>query len=73
MARYRLICVAPGVPDRGSFDSLDEAIVNSDAHFEVYDSHTDQWVSPVCQEEVDAAAVRLRARCHGEGEGRTDG
>jgi hypothetical protein len=64
--RYRLICVAPEVQDRGSYDDLDEAIVNSDAHFEVYDTQAPEgespWVGAYCQEDYDAAVARWRAK-----------
>ena len=60
--RYRLICVAPEIPSRGSYDDLDEAIVNSDAHFEVYDTHTDRYVGAYCQEDYDEAAARWRRK-----------
>jgi hypothetical protein len=65
--RYRLICVAPEVPDMGSTDDLDEAIVcvGSDyygSHFEIYDTETGRYETPQCAEEVDAAKTRLEAR-----------
>jgi nitrite reductase/ring-hydroxylating ferredoxin subunit len=57
--RYRVICVAPEVPGRGSFDLLEEARVNCDAHFEAYDMVTGEYVSPTCIEEFEAAARAL--------------
>lgn len=62
MARYRLVCVAPDVPGRGSYDDLDEAIVNSDAHYEVYDSETGRYLGPTCREEYDEAYERWMAK-----------
>lgn len=59
--RYRLICVAD-FPDLGSYDDLDEAIVNSTAHYDVWDSETGEWLSPTCQEEMDGARERLRRK-----------
>jgi predicted kinase len=60
--RYRLICVAPDVPDRGSYDDLDEAMANSDANFEVYDSQTREWLGPTCKQEYDEAVARFKAK-----------
>lgn len=66
MARYRLVCVAPEVPDGWSYDDIDEAIMMSDAHFEVYDTQAPEgdspWVGAYCREDYDAAKARWLAR-----------
>jgi|ERR1039458_3350373 hypothetical protein len=62
MKRYRLICVAPEVPDAGSYDDLDEAIVaaGSSPNWEIFDEEDNQWVPmPCCWEEVMEARSKL--------------
>lgn len=60
--RYEVVCVAPDVPSRGRYDDLDEAIANTDAHFEVYDREMRTYVGPTCREEYDEAIERLRRK-----------
>ena len=66
MGRYRLICVAPEVPDNGTYDDLDEAIVYSDANFEVYDTEAPEgespWVGAYCTEDYEAAYQRWKEK-----------
>lgn len=50
------------LPDRGSYDDLDEAIANSDAHYEVYDTETRQWCGAYTREEYDEAVARHRRK-----------
>lgn len=56
--RYRLICVAPEVPDLGSYDSLDQAIANSTPNYEVYDTVWKRYVE-VGPEDFKEARARL--------------
>lgn len=52
MRRYTLACVAPEVPDGGSYHHLDEAMLAADAHFEVYDREEGRYVGgPFSHEE----------------------
>jgi hypothetical protein len=58
--RYRLICVAD-LPDKGATDDLDEAVVASDAHYEVYDTVRGAYVG-VSLEDYEESIAQLKAR-----------
>lgn len=58
--RYRIVCVAPEVQGRGSFDDLDEALLHTDANFEVYDRETKRYHGLESAEHE--AEVRKRVR-----------
>lgn len=64
--RYRLVCVAPEMPDNGSYDDLDEAIYHSDGNYEVYDTQAPKgespWVGAYSMEDWQDAADRHLAR-----------
>ena len=50
--RYILLCVAPEIPNGGSYHHLDEAMLAADANFEVYDREEGRYVGgPFSREE----------------------
>lgn len=68
--RYRLVCVAPEWPDKGSYDDLDEAIYYSDQNFEVYDTQAPEgespWVGAYCLGDYEPAIARHVAKMMAE-------